>query len=255
LGIEADLSGLVSIGTNTCLASSGFFVSANCRSEPNASATVTPRIGYAIDPQQRTLLYIKGGFAAVHDHIDIASNAILGPGTDASGNVWKAGWTAGAGVERALIRAWSLRLEYDYLGFGHSNVATPISFLQVVPDDAAGYVQTPAGTTSISQNVQEVKFGLNYRFGVDPWARWRICHRYQSQARHGRRQPLRWLGLPAGNWRPACATGTVPANSRRIWAGRHRPPMPTCWYPGSLMTRSPIRGRFSHVSRARTGCS
>ena len=172
LGIEADLSGLVSIGTNTCLASSGFFVSANCRSEPNASATVTPRIGYAIDPQQRTLLYIKGGFAAVHDHIDIASNAILGPGTDASGNVWKAGWTAGAGVERALTPAWSLRLEYDYLGFGHSNVATPISFLQVVPDDAAGYVQTPAGTTSISQNVQEVKFGLNYRFGVDPWARW-----------------------------------------------------------------------------------
>jgi opacity protein-like surface antigen/outer membrane protease len=172
LGIEADLSGLSSIGTNTCLAFSGLFVSADCRAQPNASTTVTPRIAYAIDPQQRTLLYIKGGFAAVHDHIDIASNGILGPGTDASGNVWKAGWTAGAGVERALTPAWSLRLEYDYLGFGHSNVATPASFLQVIPGDAAGYVATPNGTTSISQNVQEMKFGVNYRFGIDPWAHW-----------------------------------------------------------------------------------
>jgi len=176
LGIEGDLSGLASIGTNTCLASSGFFISANCRVEPNASATITPRIGYAIDPSERTLLYIKGGFAAVHDHIDLASNAILGPGTDISANVWKVGWTAGAGVERALTPAWSLRLEYDYLGFGRSNVPTPISFLQVIPDDAAGYVQTSPGTTSISQNVQEVKFGLNYRIGVDPLAQWRPAH-------------------------------------------------------------------------------
>src|ERR1700733_6819469 len=34
-GIEADLSGLTSIGTNTCLAYSGLFLSANCRAEPN----------------------------------------------------------------------------------------------------------------------------------------------------------------------------------------------------------------------------
>jgi opacity protein-like surface antigen/outer membrane protease len=172
LGIEADLSGLASIGSNTCLASSGFFISANCRVMPNVSATVTPRIGYAIDPAQHTLLYIKGGFAAVHDHVDIASNGILGPDTDANGNLWKTGWTAGAGVEQALTPAWSLRLEYDYLGFGHSNVATPLSFLQVIPGNSAGYVETPPGTTSISQNVQELKLGLNYRFGVDPWAHW-----------------------------------------------------------------------------------
>jgi opacity protein-like surface antigen/outer membrane protease len=172
LGIEGDLSGLVSNGTNTCLAASGYFVSANCRATPNVSATVTPRIGYAVDPGQRTLLYIKGGFAAVHDHIDMTSNDILVPGSDVARNAWKTGWTAGAGVERALTPAWSLRLEYDYLGFGHSNVTTPASFQQVVPGDPFGYVATPQGTTSISQNVQEVKFGLNYRFGVDPFAHW-----------------------------------------------------------------------------------
>jgi opacity protein-like surface antigen len=172
LGIEGDLSALASFGSNTCLASSGFFISANCRVAPNASATITPRLGFAVDPAQRTLLYIKGGFAAVHDHVDIASNALLGPGTDASVNIWKTGWTAGAGVERALTPAWSLRLEYDYLGLGHSNVGTPLSFLQVIPGNAFGYVETPPGTTSVSQNVQEVKLGLSYRFGIDPWAHW-----------------------------------------------------------------------------------
>ncbi len=173
LGIEADLSGVVSIGTGTCLASSGQFVSANCRAEPNVSATVTPRLGYLIDPQQRTLLYIKGGFAAVHDQIDITSNGIIGAGTDARDNAWRPGWTAGAGVERALTPAWSLRLEYDYLGIEHFNVTTPVSVQQQILGNANSYVVTPTGTTSVAQNVQEVKFGLNYRFGVDPWSQWR----------------------------------------------------------------------------------
>jgi opacity protein-like surface antigen/outer membrane protease len=171
LGIEADLSGLTSIGTNTCLAYSGLFLSANCRAEPNVSTTFTPRIGYAIDREQRTLAYIKGGFAAVHDRIDIASN-LVGPPDETSTSVWKTGWTAGAGVERALSPAWSLRLEYDYLAFGRSNVSTPASYFQVIPDDIAGYAATPGGTASISQNVQEVKFGLDYRLGIDPWAHW-----------------------------------------------------------------------------------
>jgi opacity protein-like surface antigen len=172
LSVEADASGLGSIGTNTCFAYSGFFISANCRVAPNVSTTATARIGYAIDPEQRTLAYIKGGFAAIHDHIAVTSNAISGPGSDATSNVWKVGWTAGAGVERALTPAWSLRLEYDYLGFGHSNVATPVSLFQASPPDPTSYVLTPAGTTRISQNVQEVKLGLNYRLGIDPWAHW-----------------------------------------------------------------------------------
>ena len=198
-GIEADLSGLVSTGTNTCLAASGYFISANCRVEPKVSTTLTPRIGYAIDPGARTLLYIKGGFAAVNDHVDIASNAVLGPGTIASESVWKAGWTAGAGVERALSPAWSLRLEYDYLGFGRSNVATPLSFLQVIPGDAAGYVETPAGATGVSQNVQEVKFGVNYRFGIDPFAQWNSA-RGTDISQSALAGPAWTLSAPATNW-------------------------------------------------------
>jgi opacity protein-like surface antigen/outer membrane protease len=171
LGIEGDLSGLVSKGSNTCLASSRLVVSADCRVEPNASATITPRIGYTIDPQGRTLAYIKGGFAAVHDHTEISTNGTT-PKTETTDKFWATGWTAGAGVERALTPAWSLRLEYDYLGLGRVNIATPPGQVQTVPGDFTSYQATPGGTASLSQNVQEVKFALNYRFGVDPFAHW-----------------------------------------------------------------------------------
>jgi opacity protein-like surface antigen/outer membrane protease len=173
LGIEGDLSGLASKGSNTCLASSRLVVSANCRNEPNASATITPRIGYAIDPLGRTLAYIKGGFAAVHDSTEISTNG-TSPKTETTDRFWALGWTVGAGVERALTPAWSLRLEYDYIGLGRVNVATPSGQVQTIPGDFTSYQATPGGTTSLSQNVQEVKFGLNYRFGVDPFAHWEL---------------------------------------------------------------------------------
>src|SRR5260370_15362850 len=59
LGVEADLSWLDSDGTNTCLAFSGFFVSATCHADPNAIGTLTARGGYALGPSGRTLIYAK----------------------------------------------------------------------------------------------------------------------------------------------------------------------------------------------------
>jgi opacity protein-like surface antigen/outer membrane protease len=171
-GVEADLSALASTGTNTCLAFSGNFLSANCRSTPNASSTLTARAGYVIDPEKRTLFYLKGGAAALHDKIGMAINALVSPPVETSNSTWKLGWTVGAGVERALTPAWSLRFEYDYLAFGHSSVATPASFLQVIPGDPAGYIPTAGATASVSQSIQEVKAGLNYRFDMDPSAYW-----------------------------------------------------------------------------------
>jgi hypothetical protein len=40
-GVEADASALGADGTATCLASSGFFISANCRVRQNASGSLT----------------------------------------------------------------------------------------------------------------------------------------------------------------------------------------------------------------------
>jgi len=116
LGAEADVAALGSFGSATCLASSGFFISANCRVRPDAVGTATGRVGFAAGPFGRTLLYVKGGLAWLDDRIDITSNALAPPQVTSFDGA-RFGWTAGAGIERALTPAWSLRLEYDYMRF------------------------------------------------------------------------------------------------------------------------------------------
>jgi opacity protein-like surface antigen len=59
------------------------------------------------------------------------------------------GWTAGGGLEYALDRNWSAKIEYDYLGFGSQSIAA------IAPGAAPG---------SVDLNIQRVMAGLNYRF-------------------------------------------------------------------------------------------
>ena len=65
-----------------------------------------------------------------------------------------------------------MKLEYDYANFGGKDLATPLGIVQVVPGDPFTYFLTAADTTRMSQNVQQVKLGLNYKIGMDPRARW-----------------------------------------------------------------------------------
>lgn len=169
-GAEADISHLISDGTNTCLAYSGFFISANCRVQPQMMTTLTGRVGFAAGPHERSLFYLKGGLAGVLDTIDVATNSRLPPRV-ASTSQWKWGGTIGAGIEHALAPAWSLKFEYDYLNFASSTVPTPGSFVQAAPPKAT-YNSTAPGTSSVSQSLHMVKLGLNYRFGMDPRASW-----------------------------------------------------------------------------------
>jgi opacity protein-like surface antigen len=170
LGVEADASLIDADGTNTCFAFSGFFLSMNCRVRDSWTGTLTGRVGVATGPGGKTLLYAKGGAAAIHETIDIATNALVPPlATSTTFTKW--GWTAGVGVEQALTPAWSFKAEYDYLSFGNTNVAFPPSFQQIFPPINL-YTIIPGGLAAVSQNVHEVKLGLNYRFGADPWATW-----------------------------------------------------------------------------------
>lgn len=171
LGVEADASALASDGSATCFASSGFFVSANCRVRPDAGGSLTGRVGWATGPRARTLVYVKGGAAWLDEHIEVTSNAFSPPvATTFDGVRW--GWTAGVGVERALTPAWSLRLEYDYAKFSDLGMATPASIGQVAPPSFTGLFLTPGGTTSVGQTLQTVKVGLNYKVGQDLHAQW-----------------------------------------------------------------------------------
>ena len=58
----------------------------------------------------------------------------------------------GAGVEWAFASNWSAKIEYDYLSFG----AQPLSLSTVTPTTFA---------SSAGLNIQEVKAGINFRFG------------------------------------------------------------------------------------------
>ena len=170
LGIEADAGALSADGTATCLASSGFFISANCRVRQGASGSLTGRVGFATGTGGRTLVYAKGGAAFLQERIDVTTNALVPPiATSFADTRW--GWAVGAGVERALTPSWSIKLEYDYANFGAVNVATPASFVQAVPAVNL-YFLTPGGIASVSQNVHTVKLGLNLKLGQDLYAQW-----------------------------------------------------------------------------------
>src|SRR3982751_5801731 len=97
LGVEADVSASISDGSATCLASSGFFISANCRVHQGLGGSLTGRGGWGGGAQGRTLVYAKGGGAFLQERIDITSNPLIFPSTIFDGTRW--GWTVGGGVE------------------------------------------------------------------------------------------------------------------------------------------------------------
>ncbi len=153
-GVEADASWVDSDGTNTCFAVSGTTASSNCRVRPDLYATVTGRVGYAID---RSLLYVKGGAAWTRATVDMFVNQNTAGVFSSTNSVTASGWTAGGGVEYALTPNWSVKLEYSYLNFGSQDVSTPYVF---------GNPFGVAPATTISQHVHDVTLGLNYRFGA-----------------------------------------------------------------------------------------
>jgi outer membrane immunogenic protein len=105
------------------------------------TSTVAGRLGYAID---RALFFAKVGAAFADERDNVTSPLGASSGTSTT----QVGWTAGGGVEYAIDRNWSAKIEYDYLGFGS----------QSVPAAAAG------ASGSVSLNIQRVVAGIDYRF-------------------------------------------------------------------------------------------
>jgi outer membrane immunogenic protein len=142
LGIEgsaawADIKGTVN---------DPFFAGKNFSSRTDFIADATGRIGYSFD---RVLLYGKGGGAWSHNRFDMT--LFGGP---ASATETRFGWVVGGGIEYAFTSNWSAKLEYNHYDFGSRQVTL-----------------TGAGFTApenISQRIDTVKIGLNYRFGGGP---------------------------------------------------------------------------------------
>jgi opacity protein-like surface antigen len=117
-------------------------------------SSVTGRVGYAWD---RWLGYVKGGAAMAGDKYD-AVGVFQGTPYGFEGLETRLGWTAGVGLEWAFWDDWSVKLEYDYYGFGQRNV----TFI----DPNSGN----SGLEQIKQSIQTVKLGLNFHLlDATPW--------------------------------------------------------------------------------------
>jgi outer membrane immunogenic protein len=97
------------------------------------------------------LFYGTGGaaFAGVHTH----TTALLGFDRRDTLN----GWTVGGGLEARLAQNWSVKAEYLYVDL----------------DDQLLTVDTSVGPPPLTlrsdfTRLHVVRFGLNYRFGVEP---------------------------------------------------------------------------------------
>jgi outer membrane immunogenic protein len=141
LGAEGDFSWAGINGGTTALGIPGPGASFN--TNVNWTSTLTGRAGLAFD---RWLVYGKGGVAWANSKFS-TNNYTFPANVDVTNT--RLGWTAGAGVEYAFAPAWSAKLEYNYLDFGNQSV----SF-------------APGTSTNIDQQIHEVKFGVNYKFGI-----------------------------------------------------------------------------------------
>ncbi len=151
VGIEGMASGSDLLGATTVgLPGGDPGDNASVSSRTTFLSSVTGRLGYAID---RTLFYGKAGIAWADNRYDVtgtlAGNPIALEGFDT-----RTGWTAGAGVEWAFARNWSVSLEYDYYSFGTGTA--------ILSDGDF------SGPLNAKQNIQVVKAGVNFHM----WSGW-----------------------------------------------------------------------------------
>jgi outer membrane immunogenic protein len=133
-------------------------------------ASVTARLGYT--PWDRWLFYVKGGAAWAGDKYSLSGQFCTGgftfpPATgscNSSANAFdfraretRFGYTTGLGVEYAFFDGWTAFLEWDYYNFGRRHV----DFTDIAGQACPGCV----GDAEIHQQINALKFGINYRFG------------------------------------------------------------------------------------------
>jgi outer membrane immunogenic protein len=131
-GLEGDFDYTNIKGANNTVCGVG-----GCQTRNTWLSTGRGRIGYAWD---RWLPYITGGVA-------FADVKMTTP-TGADESKDRFGYTLGAGVEYAFLGAWSAKLEYLYVNMGNTTC------------DPA----TCGLATTVKDNINIVRAGINYRF-------------------------------------------------------------------------------------------
>lgn len=146
LGIEDDISWTNKSGSSYDLPP--FDPNTVSKTNENWIDTLRMRLGM---PWDRWLGYVSGGAAFAGTSVSVCNT--LGCVNDSA---TRYGWTAGAGVEYALMGAWMLKVEYLYANFG---TASYVSSGATLP---GGFTVVPRNVT-LSDNIARI--GINYKFG------------------------------------------------------------------------------------------
>jgi outer membrane immunogenic protein len=115
-------------------------------------ATFRGRLGFL--PAERWLVYVTGGLAVGESKYNMTFTQSVAGGCrcySLSDDVTRAGWTAGGGVETALARNWTAKLEYLYVDLGTHSIDT------VDVDGVPFHVEHKIRNHAL-------RLGLNYKF-------------------------------------------------------------------------------------------
>lgn len=164
-GVEGDFSGANIDGSADCALGFSFnngfsHMPTGCRTRLPWFGTLDARLGASIE---HALVYVKAGGAFAHfDRDEIVGSISNFPGGlqgNGSFGENRMGVAVGTGVEYALGRNWSAKLEYDYMDFGTR------TFVLTTTGTLFGANNSNNLSVDVRERVHVIKAGLNYRFG------------------------------------------------------------------------------------------
>lgn len=152
IGAEADLA-FANINSNTKCSTADTTLNWRCSQKADVIGSLSQRIGYAFG---NSLVFAKAGLAYAHGESMVSFPYPSGnkPQSSVQEKMNRVGFALGLGYEYNLGGNWSSKAEYTYYAF------SPQTFNGVSSENY--YYEA---SSSLRLNV--VKFGLNYRFGVD----------------------------------------------------------------------------------------
>jgi outer membrane immunogenic protein len=173
-GLEADISGTDITSTVLTSPPGDPSAVAQWNDKVNTFGTVRARLGYIAGPW---LFYTTGGFGWEFDKftrtqltapfsilpgpILIVDTHALDSGASVTASHLRAGWTAGAGVEWAFARTWTVKLEYLHIDTQAELMSSGRFNFSVAPS-----FQSSTTVTAQTSNLlfDTVRIGLNHTF-------------------------------------------------------------------------------------------
>jgi outer membrane immunogenic protein len=169
VGIESDFNYFGVKGSTSssaiypCCAPTSFTI--NTSTSSDWLFTLRGRAGFLVTPA--LLLYGTGGLAVADVKAAFNFTDTFASATESAAiSTTRAGWTAGAGAEYALMNGWSIKAEYLYVDLGQATATSTNLNTTIGAYPASVFTHT----VNLTSNIGRV--GINYKFGGPVVARY-----------------------------------------------------------------------------------